>query len=214
MEDKILVNLSADHTFECATDIIGREGEGNTSRFAITIPEKLIGCSVYLDFKKPNGEKLRTPKLKMENGVAVYDVVPYLLTDGGQIKAQAVLITENGQTWKSSKKTYTIHKSINALEEIPKKEDIISEVQIALENLSKAEGIASIEQTTISAEDGGDNIITITTTSGNKYEVALRNGSKGDRGDKGDAYLLRPEDIKEIATLVLVDFPRWVGGEY
>lgn len=130
MEDKILVNLSTDanHTFECPTNIIGREGEGYTSRFEITIPEKFTGCSVYLDFEKPNGEKLRTPKLNMENGVAVYDVHPYLLTDDGEIKAQAVLIAENGQTWKSSKKKYHIQKSINAIEEIPDKEDFIADV--------------------------------------------------------------------------------------
>ena len=131
MEDKILVNLSTDanHTFECPTNIIGREGEGYISRFEITIPAKFTGCSVYLDFEKPNGEKLRTPKLNMENGVAVYDVHPYLLTDDGEIKAQAVLKAENGQTWKSSKKKYYIQKSINALEEIPQKEDFVTEVQ-------------------------------------------------------------------------------------
>lgn len=137
MEDKILVNLSTDHTFESDTDIIGREGEGNTSRFEITIPEKLIGCSVYLDFEKPNGEKLRTPKLEIENSVAVYDVVPYLLTDDGEIKVQAVLKTENGQTWKSSIKICINQNSINALDDIPEKEDFMSEAQKVLDELSQ-----------------------------------------------------------------------------
>lgn len=140
MEDKILVNLSTDanHTFECPTNIIGREGEGNTTRFEITIPAGLTGCSVYLDFEKPDGEKIRTPKLAVENGVAVYDVVEYLLAVDGEIKVQAVLITENGQTWKSSIKRYHIHNSINALEEIPEKDDIITAFQKDLENISKA----------------------------------------------------------------------------
>lgn len=135
MEDKIFVNLSADHTFECDVDIIGREGEGNTTRFEITIPEKLTGCSVYLDFEKPNREKLRTPRLEIENGVAVYDVVPYLLADDGEIKVQAVLTTDDGQTWKSSTKRYLIQNSINALEEIPEKEDFMTEAQKILDEI-------------------------------------------------------------------------------
>lgn len=136
MEDKILVNLGTDHTYECATDIIGREGEGSTTQLQISIPEKLIGCSVYLDFEKSNGEKLRTPKLKIENGKAVYDVVQYLLTDDGELKVQAVLITGDSKIWKSSKKTYHIQDSINALEEIPDKEDFMSEAQRVLDELS------------------------------------------------------------------------------
>ena len=131
MEDKILVNLSTDtnHTFESSDNIIGRAGEGGTTRFEITIPKKLTGCSVYLDFEKPNGEKLRTPRLDNENGRAIYDVVQYLLTDAGEIKVQAVLITDGGKTWKSSKKKYHIQKSINALEDVPNKEDFMSGLQ-------------------------------------------------------------------------------------
>lgn len=135
MEDKILVNLSTDHTFECNVDIIGREGEGNTTRLEISVPEGLTGCSVYLDFEKPNGEKFRTPKLTIENGVAIYDVVPYLLTDSGEIKVQAVLVTNSGQTWKSYTKRYLIPDSIDALEEIPEKEDFIAD---ALSNATNA----------------------------------------------------------------------------
>lgn len=137
MEEKILVNLSTDHIFESANEIIGREGEGNTSRLEITVPEILCGCSVYLDFEKPNGEKLRTPKLEIENGVAVYDVVPYLLTDDGEIKVQAVLITASGGTWKSSIKKYINQHSINALDDIPDKENFLYEAQKVLDQFDK-----------------------------------------------------------------------------
>lgn len=150
MEDKILVNLSTDanHTFECETNIIGREGEGNTSRFEITVPEKLKGCSVYLDFEKPNGEKLRTPELKMENGVAVYDVVAYILADDGEVKVQAVLQTSSGQIWKSSIKSYFNQNSINALEETPQKEDLLTEIQRVLDELNDYPTLSRTVQTT------------------------------------------------------------------
>ena len=139
MEDKILVNLSTNHIFECATNILGREGEGNTAQLEISVPPKLRDCSLYLDFKKPNGEKLRTPQLEIENGVAVYDVVPYLLTDSGEVKVQAVLITANGGIWKTSVKKFHNYGSINAEDDIndyPEKEDFFTEAQRVLDELS------------------------------------------------------------------------------
>ena len=140
MEDKILITLCTDanHTLECASDIIGREGEGNTTQLSVTIPNALSGHRVYLDFEKPNGEKIRTPELELDsNDVAIYDVVPYLLTDDGLIKVQAVLISGEGQIWKSSKKKFRISKSINAIEEIPDRDAFMVGGQQLLDDLRK-----------------------------------------------------------------------------
>lgn len=46
-------------------------------------------------------------------------------------------------------------------------------------------GIASVEQTTTSADDGGDNVITVTLTNGQKYTFVVKNGSKGSTGKGG-----------------------------
>lgn len=159
MIDKIKVNLSTDHIWECSTDIIGREGEGNTTRFEITVPEKLVGWSVYLDFTKPNGEKLRTPKLNIENGVVYYDVVPYLLTDDGELKAQAVIISASNQTWKSSNKTYHIQDSIDADEAIPDKEDFFTQITRAIERIETMLG--SLNGKIVVGRVDENNIITI-----------------------------------------------------
>ena len=115
MEDKILVTLNTDanHTFESEETVIGREGECGTTRMEVTIPENLRSFSVFLEFEKPNGEKIRTRRLDINGGKAVYDVEKYLLTDDGEIKVQAVL-EKDDKTWKSSKKKYNILKSINA----------------------------------------------------------------------------------------------------
>ena len=137
MEERILVNLTRDRVFESENTIIGRSGEGNTSRLEITLPDVLHECAVYLDFEKPNGEKLTTPKLKIVDGVAIYDVVPYLLTDAGEVKVQAVLITPKGGTWKSSTKHYINQHSINALDEVPDKEDFITEARKVMAQLSQ-----------------------------------------------------------------------------
>ena len=169
MKDKILVNIRTDHTLECAIDTIGREGEGNTSRFEITIPEKLSGCSVYLDFEKPDGDKLRTPKLEIKTGVAVYDVEPYLLTEGGEVKVQAVFQAENGQIWKSSTKKYINHNSINAIDDIPQKKDFVFETQKALDALDEITSANSKRITNL--ENGYADKLFITQRNGYGFDV-------------------------------------------
>ena len=118
MKDKISVNIGSEHTYRSNSDVIGRAGEGNVTQLEIHIPTELCSCALYLDFEKPNGETYRTPKLDIVNGVAIYDVTPYILTDSGEIKAQVVLQTDNGETWKSTVKTYKNLKSVNVSEDI------------------------------------------------------------------------------------------------
>ena len=135
MDDKILVHLSTDHAVECDDTILGRAGEGNVTRLEITIPEKLHGYSVYIDFETPSGETFRTPKLSVSGDVAYYDVVPYLLSIAGEIKVQ-VVFSNDSNTWKSTKKKFHIQKSINASNDIPEKEDFIYELQKILDEFS------------------------------------------------------------------------------
>lgn len=47
-------------------------------------------------------------------------------------------------------------------------------------------GVASVEQTTTSTDDGGENIITVTLTNGTKYTFTVKNGSKGSTGAAGN----------------------------
>ena len=117
MIDKIQVNIGLDHSFVCANNIIGRTGEGYVTEFEITVPAELSDWSLYLDFRKPNGETHRTQKLTLKNRVATYRIEPFILTDGGEIEAQAVLQKEGEVTWKSFIKIYTNVKSVNAVED-------------------------------------------------------------------------------------------------
>lgn len=47
-------------------------------------------------------------------------------------------------------------------------------------------GISSVEQTTISTDDGGINVVTVTKTDGTTSNFQIRNGSKGNKGDTGE----------------------------
>ena len=147
MKDIISVNIATDlnHTFECDSNILGREGEGNTTQLQLTIPEALLNRDVYLEFEKPNKERIRTSKLEIEKGVAFYDVPQYVLAEDGEISVQAIFEKENGSTWKSSIKKFFATKSINAVDDIPDKEDFISKAQKVLDELSgEVEEIANL----------------------------------------------------------------------
>lgn len=48
-------------------------------------------------------------------------------------------------------------------------------------------GIQSIVQTSTSTESGGENVITVTLTDGTIERFSIRNGARGQQGDKGDA---------------------------
>lgn len=80
-------------------------------------------------------------------------------------------------------------------------------------------GIASVVQTTTSAEDGGINIITVTLTDGSAHTFQVRNGSTGEKGAdgytpvKGTDYYT-DADKTEMVNLVLAALPTWTGGSY
>lgn len=59
-------------------------------------------------------------------------------------------------------------------------------------------GIASVEQTTISSEDGGRNVITITLTNGTKSTFEIKNGSKGSDGSGGGIGATDTDETLEI----------------
>ena len=68
-------------------------------------------------------------------------------------------------------------------------------------------GIESVEQTTISEEDNGVNVITITLSNGESFTINIRNGSKGNTGDVGGRGETGPSGenatINGVTTLTL-----------
>lgn len=91
-------------------------------------------------------------------------------------------------------------------------------------------GILSVEQTTTSSEDSGDNIVTVTLTDGTTSTFIVKNGSKGSTGAQGiqgeigeSGYTpikgidyFTPTEIKEIeeAAAASVDIPEALPNPY
>lgn len=145
MNDIIKIIVDADHYLRCPVDTIARDGEGNVTELEITFPEKLASYWVYLDFKMSNGEKLKTPRLDVEGNTATYRVPPYLLREG-QLKMQVLFQNDDGAIWKSYKRAFNVRRSINAVDDIPDKEDFITEAQKVLDEIhAQGGGVLTVD---------------------------------------------------------------------
>ena len=143
-KDTIHVKIGDDHSFNCSVATIGRTGENSVSQLEIEIPEELSKWSAYLEFKKPNGETLRTARLDIEGNVIEYDVPSYLLERSGNLETQFLSVSEGGEIWKSASKKYVVLKSIDAVDDIPveEKEDFFYEAQKLLDEIREEFGNA------------------------------------------------------------------------
>lgn len=136
MQDSICVNITKNHIYDCSVRRIGRKGENISSRFEIILDNDLVGLEVFMEFKKPNGETLVTPRLDLIDNVATYDIPLYLLDTEGELKAQIVLRdTETMEIWKTYVKKYYIDDSICASDDIPNKEDWLTNAQRILDDI-------------------------------------------------------------------------------
>ena len=120
MKDIILVNIVKDHTWECSNNIIGRTGEGDISVFKILLTEeKMSDYSVFLEFKKPNGERFRSTPLSVVNNIAFYQLPKALLAESGRLQVQLILEKDSSKLWASTVKTYFVLESISGVENLP-----------------------------------------------------------------------------------------------
>ena len=174
MRDIINATLGNDHVLNCSTFSIARNGEGLTPCLSISIPENLCKYWAYLDFKKPNGETFKTPRIDVSDGKIEYNLPHALLDVEGKLEVQVIFQNENNEIWKSYVKEFIVRYSINAADDIPDKQDFITEAQNVLDEVVET---------------------------ANSLEERANNGEfKGDKGDKGDAGAIKFMPVAELPT--------------
>ena len=186
MKRYIDVRIDKEHCYYCSNKIIARQNENNTTAFRIQLLEEMLDKWIYIEFAKPNGEKVCTPRLEIENGVAIYDI-PNTLTDiEGVLSVEIVIRDSDNSVWKSYKKTYLIDGAINASETIEEASpDFITEAQILLDEI----------------EEG----LTPTIGENENWFILDKDTGKPSRGPKGDAYIITDEDLDEVEMQVKAD---------
>jgi hypothetical protein len=162
MRDIINATLGGDHFLKCSTYSIARNGEGLTPCLSIAIPENLCKYWAYIDFKKANGVPFKTPKIDVVDGKITYNISGAVLDVDGKLEVQIIFQNENNEIWKSYVKEFTVRYSINATDDIPDKQDFITEAQALLnEAVATAK---SVEERANNGEfdgkDGKDYVLT------------------------------------------------------
>jgi hypothetical protein len=137
-KEYIVAKIEDDHSFNCDTRVIGREGEALYIQLVCILPSQADKDWVYIDFEKPNGEKFKTPRLKAENNEVYCDIPQYLLDTKGELEVQLVLQNANGEIWESSPHKFIIRNGINATDDIPNKEDFIAKAENILDEVNQS----------------------------------------------------------------------------
>ena len=193
MKDIIKVNITKDHIYDCKTRKIGRKGENISTTFEITLEEELLNLDVYIEFLKPNGESLVTPKLDLIGNIATYDVPLYILDTAGNLKVQIVLRDiETGEIWKTFIKTYIIEEGICACDDIPNKEDWMTNAQKTLDNVE-------------TLKEEVENGLTPTIGDNENWFICGKDTGRPSRGKTGDTYEITDDDYEEIENQVKTD---------
>ena len=151
-KDTIHVVIGDDHTFNCNNTYLGRTGESNATQLEIEIPEEFANFDVYLDFKKPRKETVRTPRLVVYGNKVEYDIPLSLLDTGGEISVQVVVQDGNDYIWKSAPKKFSILQSIDAVNDIAEKEDFIANAQKLIDELRLVSSYAVIDSVHLRAD--------------------------------------------------------------
>lgn len=132
---EINIMLFDNGTFKCDGFIIGKTLENNATVLNIKLTDELSKKDFFIEFEKPDNEKVTTYKLNIENNKVIYEIPSGLLDKKGGLKVEFVL-RENEQVWKSYNTTFTILESINASEEIPEKfPDFVTEATKILNHI-------------------------------------------------------------------------------
>ena len=173
MRDIIDVTLCEDHFLKCKTYSIARNGEGLTPCLSIAIPEKLCKYWAYIDFKKPNGDTFKTPRIDVVDGKVTYNIPGAVLNADGGLEVQVVFQNENNEIWKSYVKEFAVRYSINATDDIPDQEDFITNAQKLVDEA--VETSKRVEERANSGEfNGKDGVVDYSLVSN-----ALKGGSMG-----------------------------------
>ena len=180
MRDIINASIGENHYFKCSTYTIARNGEGLTPCLSVSIPDGLSKFWAYIDFKKQNGEKFKTSRIDVKEGKITYNIPSSVLDVEGELEVQLIFHNKDGEVWKSYVKEFAVRYSINAENDIPDREDFVTEVQKLVDEA--VETAKSVE------------------------ERANKGEFKGDKGDKGDNYILNLTDKTEIANIVFSYF--------
>lgn len=208
------IKLSNDRVVKQDYKIIGKTFENKATTLTFYLTEEMLDKWFYIEFQKPDGTKVVTPRLEVEldeneTGIIKYEILNSLLEQVGTLKAEVVLRTEEDYTWKSFDLKFYIEESINATDELADAyPDFMTDAQKTLDHMNSLEKgkaatvkVNNVETLKPEEEAYIENV-------GDEYDALFNFGiPKGEKGDLNFAtfeiengYLVmnKPETMKDI----------------
>ena len=208
MNNTIYASIDENHGYNCKDDVLGRTGENFISVLEITIPPKLCHLWPYLDFKKPNGNTMRSERLEIKDGKITYDIPMSLLDETGYLEVQVILQGEDGEIWKSESQRYYVTKSIDAVDDIPEKKDFISQAQKLFDEVKSIADNANKNSATFIPFVSSDGILSWTNNKGLENPAPVKIvGNNGYTPQKGIDYFTEADKAELVAMVMEIIKP-------
>lgn len=212
MKSFIKVKLDENHCYECSGEILARQNENKATALKIYLTEEMLEKWIYIEFTKPDGTKVSTPKLEVnkESKQVIYEITNALTDKIGEIRVEIVIRDANNLIWKTYTKKYSIVEAINAAQIIEKENpDFITEAQKLMDQ---------VHTLNIEAEKNGKTTkIEITKKNGETDIIEICDGEKGDSPVKGVDYWTEEEVAaikKQCTDYIDEKITQTIGGEY
>jgi hypothetical protein len=140
MDETIIINITEEGEVIASKYAIIMEGENNSKKFVVYIPEELANNNNYLEFKTVTGEKLSTKRLSVNYDEDLgkyfieYPITQTLINGNGTIELQLVSTATEDVIWKSKTKAFVVNYSINAQTQIVEENfDLLVDIQEQLD---------------------------------------------------------------------------------
>lgn len=122
MIDTYFITIKENGEVHAENYVLLADGENNSKRFVVSIPDKLSNKWIYVEFEKPSGDKSTSrrliPTLQENRYVVEYDLSGAILDFSGFLCVQFIARDETGLVWKSDTKNFIVKYSINATNEV------------------------------------------------------------------------------------------------
>ncbi len=207
---KIHLKVYSDGTVLTSSDVLGYIGEHRSGELIFELPA-LLKDTAYTYTLNFEDDKNNVWVATLPGDYTF--VIPMALTQGNLLTVQLIITQGITVVFKSNCVEFSLHSGVDMVEVTNKYngllEDTLDKFNSLMDHLgdfdlTNLRGVVSIEKTAI---NGLEDTYTITYTDNTTNTFTIINGSKGEKGDNGDSYILTDDDKREIADIIVNEYP-------
>ncbi|MEE0264584.1 MAG: hypothetical protein UD936_03060 [Acutalibacteraceae bacterium] len=207
---KIRLKVYSDGTVLTSSDVLGYTGEHKSGELIFELPP-LLKDTAYTYTLNFEDEQNNVWVASLPGDFTF--VIPMALTQGNLLSVQLIIMQDTTVVFKSDCVKFSLHTGVDMVEVTNKYNGLLEDTldkfnnlidQLGDYDLTNLRGVVSIEKTAV---NGLEDTYTISYTDGTTNTFTITNGSNGEKGNDGDDYILTEDDKREIAGIILNEYP-------